>query len=112
MKGEKRCPICLGSKSDFGTDNNKVVIKMPDTWQTERSSRYFEIDSCMVPEVASLWRSGIRTIECCCGHGIVHGYIAVSKESIEAMRSLGYENVGEKDRADLFYPKGRVTNEN
>lgn len=101
-----KCKICEGTEKDFGTTKNKVTIKMPDAWDTDRDSRYFDIDSCMVPEISFLWREGVRTIECCCGHGKVDGYIAVDEGSERKMHNLGYVNIPfKKDRDDLFLPR-------
>lgn len=99
------CHICGSGNSAFGTKENKVTIMMPNDWETSRENRFFDIDSCMVPEISWLWRKGVRTIECCCGHGCSNGYIAVDEQSIPIMKKYGYINTEEKpERKDLFYP--------
>lgn len=50
-----------------------------------------ELDVCMVEEIYGLWKLGIRTTGCCCGHGKTKGYIGVIEDDIERMKELGYE---------------------
>jgi len=61
-----------------------------------------EIDNCILPELKTLWFTGIKTVESCCGHNKSNGYIAVEDEFIEQMQAMGYV---EETRKDLFYPK-------
>lgn len=74
----------------MGSYKNSVALNMPESWTTNRSSRVLGIDKCLVDEIKFLWDNGIRTLECCCGHNITEGYIAVDDDSIEKMKSLGY----------------------
>ena len=37
----------------------------------------FNIDTCIVPAVQALWVAGIKTVGCCCGHGMKFGVISV-----------------------------------
>jgi len=107
-----KCSVCSGTKNDFGTYNNKVKIEMPAEWETDRECRWFWVDVCLLPELVFLWKRGIRTIECCCGHGSVEGYIAVDDCYIATMHELGYKNCKNKpDRKDLFLPKSTTENE-
>ena len=50
------------------------------------------IDRCVLPDVEYLWSQGIETIESCCGHGQVAGYILVKSEAAGRMLAIGYEN--------------------
>ncbi len=102
--GVKRCPTCR-----IRHNNRKCAIEMPAWWETQRMTRTFWVDECMVPEIAYLiFVKGIRTIECCCGHGTVTGYISVDDPDIVKMEDLGYKHERfKKNRQDLFYPKYR-----
>lgn len=56
-------------------------------------NRLIYVDSCMVPELQSLWLRGIETGGCCCGHFEKDAFIQVFPEHVEAMRDLGYEDL-------------------
>ena len=101
--GVPKCPHC----TILHRNKRKVPIEMPFWWETSRLTRTFWIDECMVPEICYLiYAKGIRTVECCCGHGLVSGYISVDEPDIEKMESLGYKHERfRKNRKDLFYPK-------
>jgi len=70
------------------------------------NGRMVNIDRCMEKEIKMLWSKGIRTIECCCGHGDA-GYIAVYEEHVEGMKILGYKRLINPfcpDAENFFYP--------
>ena len=75
---------CRFNDVHYGDYGNYVTIKRDD-------ERDICVDACMVPELKDLWRKGIETLECCCGHGKRNGYIAVSDSSRPAMEELGYK---------------------
>ena len=51
-----------------------------------------EIDDCLVEEIKYLWKKGIRTTGCCCGHkGKYQAYIGVLDGDIPKMLELGYK---------------------
>ncbi len=97
-----------------GRDNPKNKLKIPDNItirynNPERKEREFVyIDKCLVDEVKGLWKLGIITTGCCCGHNIREGYIGVSDKDIPTMKKLGYEVVYNPFRPkseDSFKPK-------
>jgi hypothetical protein len=51
------------------------------------------VDKCLVDEIKMLNSKGIKTIGCCCGHGIKQGFIQVAPEYITNMDKLGYEQL-------------------
>ena len=70
------------------------------------------VDKCIAREIEELWRQGVKTTGCCCGHGRKLGFIQVrDKDSVEKMKQLGYqhyiyeEEFGGKERLDAFIPK-------
>lgn len=77
-------------------------------------TRYKEeipVDACLADEIEYLWRKGIRTAGCCCGHGIWLGFIEVFEEDIPKMEQMGYvhyiygDDFGGVERKDAFIPK-------
>ena len=68
------------------------------------------VDTCLANEIEELWKKGIRTMGCCCGHGRHLGMIQVLPEDAKKMVALGYEfYIYPEDynfsRADAFIPK-------
>lgn len=69
------------------------------------------MDACISYEVHDLWKKGIRTMGCCCGHGRMLGFIQVVEDDITKMEGLGYQHYiyqdrfGGKERKDAFIPK-------
>ncbi len=80
-----------------------ITLKMNNPEQTIRESVC--IDACLVSEILELWRKGIVTTGCCCGHNQGLAYIGVEDEFIPKMKELGYEVVQNGGREDSFYPK-------
>lgn len=93
--------MCNCVSVDFGDYSNQTVLTYPSWFKSEKKSA--GIDNCILCEIVTLWNSGIQTIESCCGHNKVDGYIAVSKEYINQMLTMGYKQYN--DRPELFYPK-------
>lgn len=58
---------------------------------TTKEGKKINVDKCLTKEIEYLISLGVKTIECCCGHNKVSGYIAVGKESIDKMKELGYK---------------------
>lgn len=66
------------------------------------------IDPCIYDEIISLWKLGIGTTGCCCGHNTHEAYIGVRDEFIPQMKELGYEvrfNNCRPNDDDSFIPK-------
>ena len=61
------------------------------------------IDACLVSEIWDLWRDGIITNGCCCGHNKTFAYIGVNDEFINTMLGKGYEQI--EGRNNEFVPK-------
>ena len=95
---------CVNVK--IGSYDNQVELIRPlyMLGRTEGSSNPLTIciDKCIVDEIQYLWKMGIRTTGCCCGHNIQEGYIGVIKDDIKIMDGLGYYEISENN----FIPKG------
>ena len=86
------------SEIEFGTYDCSYAIKLPYfcklPWEQEsqRKSKYVNVDKCLLPEILQLWEMGIKTTGCCCGHGNKSAaYIGVDESYIDKMKSMGYE---------------------
>lgn len=88
-RGHKRTCACQGVA--FGSYEAQVEL-VPPPFLSREDGRGICVDVCLALEVADLWRQGVRTTGCCCGHGKLEPTICVAEESIEAMRAAGYKN--------------------
>ena len=63
------------------------------------------IDRCLADEVTGLWKRGIETLGCCCGHGRADlpPYIQVAPGHCAAMEGLGYRR-----QPEIVLPNGDV----
>jgi len=72
------------------------------------SKRGISVDRCMAGQIISLWKAGIRTYGCCCGHGEYDGWINVAREDFTKAMELGwkqYHYEDEPDRKDTVFAK-------
>ena len=64
------------------------------------------VDKCMVDEISYLRAKGIRTLNCCCGHGgKVEPFIIVNEGDECRMLDMGYERHVNEYGATYFAPK-------
>lgn len=64
------------------------------------------VDKCMVDEIRYLRAKGIRTLNCCCGHGEkVEPFIIVNEGDECRMLNMGYERRVNKHGVTYFTPK-------
>lgn len=75
--------MCKCINIPMGSYKRQTSMKTPQ-------GKWVCIDTCLVQEIAELWYKGIETIESCCGHNLVEGYIIVNKRYKSLMLSLGY----------------------
>lgn len=113
MKGLGEC-WCTGVA--IGSHAVGVELPIPDHMADYRSARVraglspaVSVDACLVPEIVALWRAGIGTTGCCCGHNQgLPGFIGVFPEHVEVMKALGYRvqpNESRPGAEDSFWPK-------
>ena len=50
-------------------NNGGIVVDLPAHIMPDRESRTVCIDECIVPQIQALWKEGVQTLGCCCGHG-------------------------------------------
>jgi len=101
----------LCNKCEIGTYQNSAVLKIPTHMKVENGGYYstkttVSIDKCIAKEIQNLWRHGVHTMGCCCGHNKGNGYIQVlTKKDEIKMLNLGYV-YKDKDKG-AFIPKER-----
>lgn len=88
--------------SDFGEYDGKIYLKFPSHMLSVNGGYYTDkegclIDLCLVNEIRELWDKGVSTYASCCGHGRIHGTIAVDEKDRQKMVELGYKTVAEND---------------
>lgn len=93
----------------------KEVLKPPQDFIPRNIGEGFKnsimVDKCLSAEIDSLWKQGIKTLGCCCGHGYNLGFIQVTPDCYDKMLELGYVNYiyddkhGGVKRKDAFVPK-------
>jgi len=109
---------CDPDKVEYQEYQRTITVVIPESVEIRRNAPDRElrenvcIDVCLVSEIFELWRLGIATTGCCCGHnkgGIA--YIGVEEEFIPKMKELGYKvhiNPNDTTREDSFYPKSLI----
>jgi len=50
-------------------NNGGVVVDLPPEIVPERERRTVCVDECIVTQIQALWKAGVQTLGCCCGHG-------------------------------------------
>lgn len=91
--------MCDCVNVEIGSFKNSVLIKNPIT----RKKVY--IDKCILPEIRVLWRKGIHTTGCCCGHNKTAPSIVVTNKYHNDMIELGYKNMYSPFNNNIFYSK-------
>lgn len=85
----------------------KCQVEIRFSAQSERKP--FSVDTCLQHEIHELiFKQGVNTIGCCCGHGRKQAYIQVSPQSVQKMHDLGYEPLPESEDGQVkwcFKPK-------
>ena len=107
---------CVNVK--IGSYDNQVELPRPKCMmgRTEGSSnpKTICVDKCIAEEIQYLWKLGIRTTGCCCGHNIQEEYIGVIDKDIEMIKKGGYRirfNNNRIEAEDSFIPKSHYDND-
>jgi hypothetical protein len=75
---------CDCSPDTMGTYTHHISV-------IDQDGKTVSVDACMVPELASLWRQGIRTTGSCCGHKGVSSFVAGKTDAdAAALDRIGY----------------------
>ena len=107
--------MCKCKNIEIGSHDANIPIEMPDfindymvKRRGKRSHKILMIDKCIAGEILTLWKHGIITTGCCCGHNKIQPYIGVIFEDISAMKSMDYQvqhNQSRPGDEDSFCPK-------
>ena len=84
---------------DIGSYSNQTPLINPFT------RKPVGIDNCLLKEIKMLWKVGIETIECCCGHNKASAYIIVNDRHMGKMDDLGYEFHINNQGTPIYIPK-------
>ena len=96
--------MCDCVNVEMGSYGNQVTLKAP-SWSGKDT---ICVDVCLKDEVLDLWRRGIKTTGCCCGHNKAPPYIGVYDDDIQKMKGMGYWvhfNPCRPGDEDAFIPK-------
>ena len=83
--------MCKCINVEIQSYDNQTVLEYPEWFESSKEIRSAGIDNCLLEEIKSLWKSGIQTVESCCGHNKAEGYISVLERDAGHMLRLGYE---------------------
>ena len=78
---------------------NEIILEVPDTVNLKYNSPNQKrrttvcIDKCIVDEIKLLWKNGIVTYGCCCGHNDArfNPYVIIKKDHVQKAVNLGFE---------------------
>lgn len=107
----KTVRMCNCVNVEIGSYDNQIELVRPEFMLGDRDPTHLWsicVDACLVVEIASLWKRGIWTTGCCCGHNKIDGMINVIEECVPSMKALGYDvqpNPHRPEAEDTFYPK-------
>ncbi len=107
---------CACNNIDFQTYDNTILLGYYEIMRQYRNNRAkaglpengIDVDRCLADEIIDLWKAGIRTYGCCCGHNKIQGYINVDEEDFSKAQALGYEKYvfpNDPSRDDTIIPK-------
>ena len=92
-----RC--CCTDDVEVGSYDNQLWVHAPA--HMPKDSGYC-LDVCVAEEVMSLWRAGVKTLGCCCGHGDHNlAFIQVPEEF--PLECLGYERTEKQPEQGIGY---------
>lgn len=92
---------------DFGSYDRYVELVAPPHLKRD-DGRGICLDVCLALEVTQLWKHGIKTTGCCCGHNKLPPTISVHASDTNRMRLLGYVYYVNPFNASIFYAKSRA----
>lgn len=92
------------------TPSEEMLQILHETGVWNKLRKDVAVDSCLATEIQALWRLGIITTSCCCGHNDskLSPYIAVLGRNVKEMEECGYSHCFNPiiPGADyFFYPK-------
>lgn len=98
---------CRCVRVDIQAYQGQVQLARP-THMPDATRPTICVDGCLAVEITALWREGIVTTGCCCGHGKGRPFIGVAFADIPRMKAWGYQvqdNPCRPGDEDSFWPK-------
>ena len=91
--------MCNCIDVEIGSFDNQLLLGYYPVMRQYRDNRVkaglsgdgIPVDTCIVDQVVELWKTGVRTYGCCCGHNKLPGFINVDPEDFTKALALGYE---------------------
>ena len=91
--------MCNCVNIEVGTYENQTLLGYYPIMREYRDNRVaaglsgdgIPVDTCLVEQVIELWKAGIRTYGCCCGHNKVDAFINVNADDYTRALALGFE---------------------
>lgn len=93
--------MCNCKNIQIGSYDNQATVRAPE-WSNHH---WISIDTCIVDEIKDLWRIGVNTTGCCCGHNKVQPYITVSPLEHNDMSILEYDYFINEYGVTCYKPK-------
>lgn len=105
----KRCKCKKGECKQLAITPPKAILKKIREFSFNKEKYGIAIDDCLVDEIRLLWKFGVVTTTCCCGHNEFWSppHIGVTEETKEIMEGLGYRrtfNPCKPESKCFFYP--------
>lgn len=91
--------MCSCENIEIGSGQTEVELQ--PWWR----GRKVCVDKCLKEEIITLWRNGIRTTGCCCGHNKLKPMINVVERHHGKMIELGYTYWTNEFGAICYEPK-------
>lgn len=89
------------SESDRRCACGVSVISVPETMRIYRCDgevkRQVSVDACIASVISHLWECGIRTLNCCCGHGTEKPSIIFDEGMSDADAKAAEEAIAQVD---------------
>ena len=108
--------MCNCVDIEFGSYDNQTLLGYYPIMREYRDNRVaaglsgdgIPVDTCLVEQIIELWKAGVRTYGCCCGHNKADGFINIDPDDLPKARVLGldlYEFPGNGLRQDTVKPR-------
>ena len=68
--------MCSCINIEIGSYDNQILVIDSPKW----SIKSLSIDTCIIDEILFLWKMGVKTTGCCCGHNKAGSYITIRGE--------------------------------
>ena len=78
-------------------NNGGIAVDLPDNMRDLKESGTVCIDECIVPQIQALWKAGVMTRGCCCGHGKTNPEVIIADSQDPTATARAYDVLKEVD---------------